>query len=346
MGDQNRGRVLVDPYYFQVDRPFYDHVIRDFLPDRIIDIHSHVTGPDEIIEGAPPPEFWAERVCPEGMNLPSLLESYLIMFPGKDVKPVIFPMPSARFNPDRGNEYASRESARFGLYALLLSDPSLSAEELERKVEDGGFVGLKPYPSMAEKPPDRVEIYDYLPETHLELADERGWIVILHIPRPGRLTDPVNLRELMEIDERYPRAHVVVAHVGRAYCPRYAEGLSDLEATENLLFDISANSNQTVFEHLIDHIGPRRIVFGSDMPISAMHARRICEGDNYVNMLLDADWEDSHTRRASPEAGVVFFLYEEIAAFRRAAEARGLGTGDVRKIFYGNAAALLGDEGA
>jgi uncharacterized protein len=36
-----------------------------------------------------------------------------------------------------------------------------------------------------------------------------------------------------------------------------------------------------------------------------------------------------------------FFLYEEIAAFRRAAESRGLGRGDVEDVFHNNAAAML-----
>ena len=51
----------------------------------------------------------------------------------------------------------------------------------------------------------------------LEVADKNGWIVMLHIGRDGRLKDPVNLAQMAEIDERYPNAKVVIAHVGRAY---------------------------------------------------------------------------------------------------------------------------------
>jgi hypothetical protein len=49
--------------------------------------------------------------------------------------------------------------------------------------------------------------------------------------------------------------------------------------------------------------------------IFAVHVRKICEGDNYGNIVLDAFWKDNHTRYGSPEDRITFFLYEEIAAF-------------------------------
>lgn len=344
MDDLRRGRLDVSPYYFEVDMKFFHEILEDFLPEEIIDIHSHIAGPEEAIPGASSPTFWAERVCPEGMTLPSLLESYVLMFPGKRIRPVLFAMPSIRFDPEKGNEYVAREAKRFDLSGLILTNPNWSADELEERVEKGGFKGLKPYPSTVDKPADEIGIYDYLPEEHLELADQGKWLVILHIPRNGRLADPDNIQHLIELDDNYPEARVIVAHVGRAYCPRYGEGLSALQDTTNLFFDISANTNQAVFEKLINIFGSNRIVFGSDMPIAAMHARRICEGDNYVNIVLNADWEDNHTRIGSADDRITFFLYEEIAAFKRAAERKGLDRRDIERIFFRNAAKILGLE--
>jgi len=343
MEQLRKGRLWADAYYHRVDKPFYRERLEDFLPRKMIDIHAHATSPAEIIPGAPAPSFWAERVCPNGMTVEALLESYRLLFPGKEVRPVIFPYPSPRFDPAKGNEYVSKESRRLGLRCLILTDPAWSAEELERYVEAGGFVGLKPYPSMARgKTPERVEIYDFLPTHHLELADRKRWLIILHIPRPGRLMDQVNLRQLMELDRTYPRARVVVAHVGRSYCDRYAESLDELADSRNLLFDISANANQLVFERLIDTVGTERVLFGSDLPVTAMHSRRICEGDNYVNIILDADWEDNHTRIGQPEDEITFFLYEAIDAFRRAADRVGLGRKEIEMIFFRNAERLVG----
>jgi len=342
--DLRRGRLEVTPYYFEVDMSFFREELKDFLPDQIVDIHAHVVGTEALKPDLPPPDFWAERVCPNGMTLPSLLQSYILMFPGKHIKPVIFAYPSKRFDIEEGNEYVSDQSRKFDLWSLILTNPRWSASELEKRVEGGGFIGLKPYPIMAEgKPANEIETFDFLPRSHLELADEKRWLVILHIPRPGRLDDPVNIQHLLDIDKKYPNAKVVVAHVGRSYCPGQGDrGLNALEDTRNLFFDISANTNQAVFERLIGTIEPERILFGSDMPVTAMHGRRICEGHNYINIILCADWEDSHTRAGFPEDRITFFLYEEIAAFKRAAEEKGLSRGEIEKIFFLNARKILG----
>ena len=47
--------------------------------------------------------------------------------------------------------------------------------------------------------------------------DELGAIVMLHIPRNGRLKDPVNLAQIMEIKQEFPNIRLIIAHIGRAY---------------------------------------------------------------------------------------------------------------------------------
>jgi uncharacterized protein len=172
--------------------------------------------------------------------------------------------------------------------------------------------------------------------------------VILHIPRDARLRDPVNLAQMLEIEARWPDARVVIAHVGRAYCPEdVGDAFTVLKRTERMMFDISANTNSEVFRRLIETVGPRRIVFGSDMPITRMRMRRICENGRYVNIVprgLYGDVsDDPHMREAdgAEAARLTFFLYEEIDAFRRAAEACGLTRPDIEDVFCRNARRLL-----
>ncbi len=113
-------------------------------------------------------------------------------------------------------------------------------------------------------------------------------------------------------------------------------------------FDFSANTNSWVMEQLIRTVGPQRILFGSDLPILRMRMRRICEGGTYINLVppgLYGDVSgDAHMREVSQDESrrLSFFLYEEIIAFREAAEATGLTTADVADIFYNNAADLFG----
>jgi hypothetical protein len=61
---------------------------------------------------------------------------------------------------------------------------------------------------------------------------------VLHVPRDERLRDPVNLAQILEIERRWRRAQVVLAHVGRAYCDEdVGEAFEVLRHTERLLFD-------------------------------------------------------------------------------------------------------------
>jgi predicted TIM-barrel fold metal-dependent hydrolase len=224
--------------------------------------------------------------------------------------------------------------------------PEWSAEEFERQIVDGGFIGAKVYLSFAPAnlKASEVQIFDFIPRHQLEVLHRRGWILMLHIPRPARLRDPVNLEQLLEIDARYPNAQAIVAHAGRAYCPEdIGDAFERLTATRNLRFDISANTNETVFLGLIQAVGARRILFGSDLPITRMRMRRICEDGRYVNLVprgLYGDVSGDPNMRAIdlPEADqLTLFLYEEIDAFRRAAEAARLSKEDIADVFHRNA---------
>jgi hypothetical protein len=139
-----------------------------------------------------------------------------------------------------------------------------------------------------------------------------------------------------------------VAHVGRAYCDEdVGDAFTRLAQTRHLTFDISANTNANVFEGLIRAVGPRRILFGSDLPILRMRTRRITENGRYVNLVprgLYGDVSQDPNMRevdgAEAEA-LTFFLYEEIAAFRRAAEATRLTPDDIEVVFHANAVGML-----
>ncbi len=113
------------------------------------------------------------------------------------------------------------------------------------------------------------------------------------------------------------------------------------------MFDISANTSRENFEKLIRSVGSRRILFGSDLPILRMRTRRICEKGNYVNLIpkgLYGDVSgDGHIREIEGEDAecLTFFMYEEINAFREAAEACGLTAADIENVFYKNAKDLI-----
>ncbi len=335
----------------QVDRKFYEEKLQQFLPDKIIDVHTHVwlKGFNTGDESAPRRVTWPSRVAAEN-PVEDLVETYKLMFPGKKVTPLMFTTVAPRENLEQANDYISVCAKEYNFPALIFSDPLWSGEQLEQKIIAGKFLGVKSYLSYSpdDIPQAEICIFDFFPHHQLEVADKHGWIIMLHIPRQERLKDPVNLEQMIEIEKRYPNIKLIVAHVGRAYCIEdVGDAFEVLADTENMMFDISANTNAEVFERLIKAVGPKRILFGSDLPILRMRMRRICENGIYVNLVPKGLYGDVTGDRNMREVDAVeagkmtFFMYEEIDAFRQAADATGLSREDIEDVFYNNAHRII-----
>jgi hypothetical protein len=187
-------------------------------------------------------------------------------------------------------------------------------------------------------------IFDFLPRHQLEVLDDRGAWVTLHVPRAGRLGHPDNVREIREIRRRYPRVKLVVAHLGRSYTlPHAEEGLLPLADDEGLYFDNSAVLNREVHDLALKHIGPRRILYGTDNPIFYLRGRRQWEGRAYRNRTSHPFWFNKERESPEIEARYTLYMYEALRALKQACEKNGLGREAVQAIFRDNAAALIAD---
>lgn len=337
-----------------VDRAFYEQRL-DYLPPRLIDIHAHVVlrAHLRVSPVARRGPTWPGRVAPEN-SIADLLETYRRMFPRQTVTPVIFGPATQEYDLDASNRYVSQVAGEHRLPGLLVTTPAWTAAELEERVGGGGFLGLKPYLEWAPPhiPSDDIAIFDFLPREHLAVADAHGWIVMLHIPRRGRLRDPLNLEMMLEIEHRYPNVRLVVAHIGRAYCPEdVGDAFEILKDARKMHFDFCANTSAYAMECLLAAVGPQRVVFGSDLPVARMRMRRICEGGFYVNLVPPGLYgdvsDDPHMREVGAEEGaqLSFFMYEELLAFRQAAAAVGLSPDDIADVMYNNAARLITNAG-
>jgi predicted TIM-barrel fold metal-dependent hydrolase len=340
-----------------VDRDFYQQRLQNFLPASLIDIHTHVwldkfksPQPEECLRAV----TWPHRVARDN-SIEDLMETYRLMFPDKKVVPLMFGNALSLLDDiDGGNEYVGVCARKYRIPALIFADPRWGEVEFEERIASGKFLGAKVYLTRSDpRIPERdIQICDFLPHHQLKVLDRHGWIVMLHIPRPARLRDPLNLAQIIEIERRYPRLKVIIAHVGRAYCPEdIGDAFEVLADTRKVVFDISANTCAETFAQAIRAVGPKRLLFGSDLPILRMRTRRICEGGTYVNLVprgLYGDVAgDPHLREVdAKDAGqLTFFMYEELDAFRRAAIATGLGEKDIEAIFRGNAAHMLCEAG-
>ena len=338
------------------DKKVYEEELRDFLPDKILDVHTHVWL-DALRE--PKKEFfpgeakrvvtWPDLVALDN-SIEDLQETYRLMFPGKDVRALIF---TNADSSAANNEYVKDAAHRSGFPALYFSRPEQSAGEVEQKIREGGFLGIKSYLDMAPRylPQAEIRIFDFFPKHQLKRMDEIGGLVMLHIPRNGRLKDPVNLAQIMEIKSEFPNVRLIIAHIGRAYVDSdVGNAFETLDQAPDLMYDFCANCCEFAITEVLRHAGPKHVMFGTDMPILRMRCRRIQENDTYINLIPPGLYgdpsQDSHLREVSAEEAksITFFAYEELLAFKRACQTLGLTKQDVEDVMYNNAVNLI--EGA
>lgn len=339
--------------YRDSDARFYRERLEPWLPGRIVDVHVHLWLAEHLASRRESGRTvtWPSRVADRN-TAGDLERTCAALFPGRQVLPLVFANLLDRTDDfEAGNRYVAEEAAARGWPALLFARPDWGAEEFERRLADGGFLGAKVYLSLADPalPRNAISILDFLPSHQLEVLDRRQAIVMLHVPRDLRIRDPLNVSQVLHIAERHPGVRLVIAHAGRAYCPEdVGTAFRELAAAREVLFDVSANVNAMVFRRLLDEVGPSRVLFGSDLPITRMRMRRICEAGRYVNLVgrgLYGDVSGDPNMREVPaeEAQAhTFFLYEELDALIGAAREVGLGRREIGAMLFGNAARLLG----
>ena len=149
---------------------------------------------------------------------------------------------------------------------------------------------MKPYYSLISldrETRDRhleASIFEFLPHHVLEVINDRHAWVTLHIPKAARLGHPDNVREIREIRRRYPNIVLVIAHLGRCYTePHALEALPQFADDPGLYFDSSAVLNPACHRVALQHLGPRRILYGSDNPVMYMRGRRQYRERTYIN---------------------------------------------------------------
>lgn len=340
--------------YKPVDQQYYERYLKDFLPGSIIDVHTHVYSGSlrTDAEGAKPlpgrSQRWPSLVAADN-PAEDLRETYRILFPDKQVTPVIFGMPSYEYTVENSNAYIMETARENGWPSLMLVYPEQTADTLNVLLDRGGFRGVKVYLEYAPRyiPAHEVRIFDFIPHHQLEALNAREAVLMLHIPRPSRLKDPVNVAQMLEIDRRYPKVKLIIAHIGRAYATEDVGDTLERLKDSRMLFDFSANTNHQVFEEALKTVGPRRLLFGSDLPITRMRMKRTVEHGAYINIIPKGLYGDvtgeAHMRETEGEeaAALSFFLYEEINAMRRACEAVSASRGDINALFYDNAAGIF-----
>jgi uncharacterized protein len=338
--------------YNDVDRAFWAEHLEGWLPERMIDAHTHVMDKrfslDEPTE-AMRRQYWVNELR-EPIDAAAAERCYRTVFPGRDFTCVAFGVPGLDFDVEGGNDWLQQECEKRGWYNLAVMRPQWSQEKLAALLDKPSVIGVKPYYALISRDPNtrdmhlEASIFDFLPHHLLEVVNDRhGWVT-LHVPKADRLGHPANISEVREIRRRYPDIGLVIAHLGRCYTePHALEAIPQLADDPGIYFDSSAVLNPASHRVALQHAGPERILYGSDNPIFYMRGRREYRGRAYINRTNYPFYFNKEREPAEVENSYTLMMYEDIRAIKQACEELGITErGKIEAIFHDNAMRLIG----
>lgn len=319
------------------DEDIWREELEDFVPDRVIDAHTHIWHDAFAGSHANP-----DAVLRMHVTLADLFDWSRKIFPGRRIGLVALPTPLAGIDYDGHNEWVAKEIESYSssdtllmLEGGMLVRPGLTPDAVRDHVNAHHIRILKPYRVYAEHP-DTARIADFFPESIMEVADALGLIVVLHLSRLSGPSDEENLRDLKRYTRSYPRIRWILAHCARAFNPVHLERVVRTYARmDSVWMDTSAVTDAYAQYLLLRYFDRSRIVFGSDS---------IAPGSfrgTYVS--FGRGW------KAFTPAEVLgycddrctFAVYEQLRSMRQATVMADAGRKDLDDVFYGNAKRLF-----
>lgn len=308
------------------DEQLIEKHLRDFVPQTVFDSHAHLLNDAHFDPATRLPYLGAGEV----LGLSSYHGAMRRTMPqNTSLSTLFFGFPRVGNDRRAIDEWLVQEihsGANNRALALVApdDDPQVVAEEVRRL----GLVGLKPYHVYAErKDTPNASIEEFVPEWMWEVCHDTNGVLMLHIVRERAMADKDNQKIIRRLCRKYPHCRLVLAHIARSFNYRHArEGLSTLVDLDNVWLDTSAVTDMPAFAEAIRVLGPRRILFGSDYPVSEFRGKCVAVGDKFHWIYDDA----------ATLVGI-----ESLLCLREACDDAGLNSADVQDIFHDNAQRLL-----
>lgn len=322
------------------DCKIFAEELDDFVPSRVLDFHVHTFNEAGTRFGKTPANFGGQYL--DAYLVDDFFIDQATAFPGRDFALVQLGLVRPEYDIPAVNAY-NEQADPSRCFPLRVFDPHQDTPEgVDADLARGKFYGLKPYPDLGN--PERVPeatIEQMLPDWVMEIANAHRSIIMLHIPRPGRLEDPLNQEQLDRLCTRYPDARIVMAHVGRAYFLRNVVGnLEVVKKHDNLYIDTSMVNHWEVLAYAFKELPNHKILYGSDAPIAFAPGKSV-EINNQYSYVSPLKWpiaiEDTTGR-----IQFTTYLNEQLRAIRKAVEVNGLGSDWVENYFWNNGMRLLG----
>jgi len=317
-----------------VDREFFQRELESFVPPKVFDAHCHIWLEAHVPFRIP---GWSGDVG--ATEYLSFMED---LHPGRQMAANFLSFADPADLPGRHlmNEFVGRETARSSAFrGEFFVCPDDDPEWVRQEVRRLGLHGLKCYFWFsAAKPVWEAGIEDYLPEPLVKVADEEGWFITVHLVKSRALGDPANVECIRRYCERYPNMKLILAHSARGFQPAHnLEGLPHLVGLDNLYFDTSANCEPIAHQAILRYFGPKKLMYGSDLPISHLRGRSLSAADSFLWIYKDTPvWTEKH-KVVDP----VLVGLEHLRSVKWACWSERLSDADVEDIFWNNAARLM-----
>lgn len=324
---------------------FYTSEVAPLLPPAVLDFHTHTWRASDW-KATP---WKANRpggnymVTNEDYPVDRLLADGRRAFPDREYRAVCFGYPVPAADNARDTAYVAAAATRPGVYPLMVTGADLGVprETLAERLHQYAFLGYKVYLPWQGNDYGDETVESMLSSNEMDLANELGLVVLLHVPRAGRLADPVIQRGVQRLARNWPDTQIVLAHCGRCYLPaEMRQAIGALRDLSNVSMDTSMVMDPLVLQIAMETIGPSRLVYGSDFPVAAMRGRRVRVMDHWVDVVLDA-YPQSACRVQSNDIHATYMAIEIAVAIRDAAERAGLSDEERTAIFFENGHALL-----
>ena len=335
---------LYDRYFTASDQRCMDR-LADFLPERVFDAHIHLYRGEFLpnVSQAEPLIF-----SDENWGFDAFAAAMADYFPHlKELKAMSVPMPDIAMGDhstglrDRYAAWMSQEAMRnpgklFGSVMVLPGD----TEEDIMRLLGPGITSLKCYQIYSPNK-EFAAMDEFLPESAWAVADHLGLTITVHLARMQAVSDPDNLRQILDHTARYPNAKLILAHSGHTFAGHYAvDGAEALLGRDNIWFDLAAVCEVPATLRLMKLFGSSRFLWGTDCPIGLQkgHCVKLGSGFFWLTGQCFRDLVETH----QPYADSVMFLTEELTMLADVAEFAGLTRREVENIFYYNANELFG----
>ncbi len=316
-------------------------MLRDFIPSKVFDAHSHLYVASTIPQFAGKSEIFNQSV-----STAEDYEKHMLPFlPNADeIRLNLIPMPDPAMKNNDLRELANKHIfEQLRSHPQHVGSPYVLMQDTEQDIGDlishEGVAGLKCYCYAANTGNyNDCNVSDFLPESAWVVSNQTGIPIILHLMKTGALSDPDNLSYLKTMTKRYPDSRLILAHCARGFAAwTVIDGIKKIAQTDNVWFDLSAICESAPMASCIMRTAGKRVMWGSDYP-TCMHRGRV------ISLNTGFTWLTNEAIAPLREHGLpaCSVAAENLLAFRQACILLDLDTTQIEDVFYNNAMRMFG----